>query len=184
MKQKVLYGWMTFGAIVGLVASFWQLLEKLTLLKNSQAVLSCNLNSVFNCSNVLNAHQSSVFGFPNSLMCVIFFVMMLTAGLIGWGGAAIHKYLRFFFQAFALFFIGFGFWYLWQSIYNLAALCIFCLFCYGGLLVVSAAWFRLNYQDYPNGKKLFGSLVARGGDLFIWCLIGAAIALEAILKFA
>lgn len=187
MKSSKLYIWMSLGSAVGLVASFWQLLEKLTLLKNSHAVLSCNLNSVFNCSNILNAHQSSVFGFPNSLMCVIFFTMMLVAGLVGWTGSQINKGLRFVLQAFTLFFLGFGFWYLWQSIFVIGALCIFCIFCYGGLLFVNGAWFRLNYKDYPLSKKMMASLslwVSRGADIFVWCLIAAAIVLEAIIKFA
>ena len=65
-KQQKLYLVMVVGALAGFIASFWQLLDKLELLKNSQAVLSCNLNSVFSCSNILNAHVSSIFGFPGT----------------------------------------------------------------------------------------------------------------------
>ena len=41
------FWWMTGASAVGIAASFWQLLEKLALLKNHDIVLSCNLNSVF-----------------------------------------------------------------------------------------------------------------------------------------
>ncbi|OGL37384.1 hypothetical protein A3E49_01665 [Candidatus Saccharibacteria bacterium RIFCSPHIGHO2_12_FULL_49_19] len=188
MRGPKLY-WMilTIGAAVGLLASFLQMLEKITLVKNSEAVLSCNLNSVFNCSNVLNASQSSVFGFPNSLLCIVFFSLLLAAGLIGWTGGAINAKLRFFFQFMALFFAGFGFWYFWQSIFNIGVLCIYCVFCYGGVLAINGALFRLNYKDYPLSKKTMAKLdtwVARGADLFFWCLIALVIALEAIIKFA
>src|ERR1039457_4785091 len=128
-KQQKLYLVMIIGALAGFVASFWQLLDKLELLKNSHAALSCNLNSVFSCSNILNAPQSSVFGFPNALMCVILFVVALVAGMIGLGGANIAKGLRFFFQFLAFFTVGFGLWYLWESIFRVGALCIFCVFC-------------------------------------------------------
>lgn len=178
---------MTLGASVGLLASFFQLLEKITLLKNSEAVLTCNLNSVLSCSNVLNAPQSSVFGFPNSMMCLVFFGLMLSAGLIGWFGAQINVRIRILYQLFALFFVGFGFWYLWQSIFNIGALCLYCLFCYSGLLLINAMWFRLNYKDYRLGKRLrrvADKMVASGADLFFWCLIAAAIGLEALIKFA
>ncbi len=187
MKPKNLYVLMSFGGAIGLVASFLQMLEKITLLKTPAADLACNLNSVFSCSNILNAPQSSVFGFPNSLMCIVFFALMLSAGLIGWGGAQISVKLRLAYQAFSLFFVGFGFWYLWQSIFNVGALCIFCLFCYGGLLIINGAWFRLNYRELPLSKpalKMLDKWVARGADIFVWCLIAAAIALEAIIKFA
>lgn len=187
MKKRAWYLVITLGALVGLIASFLQLLEKLNLLKHPAASLYCNLNSVFNCSNILNAHQSSVFGFPNSLLCIILFTIALTAGLIGLTGGQIHKYLRFFFQFLALFTAGFGFWYLWQSIFNVGAICIFCVFCYLGVLVLNAAWFRLNYRDYPLSRPVIRKLdwaVTKGFDIFVWCLVGLAIVLEAIIKFS
>ena len=144
---------MSIGAAAGLLASFLQMLEKITLLKNPHAALSCNLSSVFNCSNILNAHQSSVFGFPNSLMCIVFFALMLSAGLAGLGGGVLHRWLRLSYQFLALFFVVFGFWYLWQSIFNVGSLCIYCIFCYGGLLLVNTAWLRLNYADYGLSSR-------------------------------
>lgn len=186
-KQKLLYGIITIGAAMGFLASFLQILEKFTLLKNADAALSCNLNAVFNCSNILNASQSAVFGFPNSLASVTFFAVMLSAGLIGWTGGLITSKLRFVYQALTLFFIGFGFWYLWQSIFNVGNLCIFCFFNYGGLLMISGTWFRLNYKDLPvntGTQRLMDRAVASGADIFFWVLIALAIALEAIIKFA
>lgn len=186
-RAKLYWGILSIGAAAGLIASFLQMLEKLTLLKNSEAVLSCNLNSVFSCSNVLNASQSSVFGFPNSLLCITFFALMLSAGLIGLTGGVLTAKLRLVYQAMTLFFVGFGFWYFWQSIFNIGVICIYCVFCYGGVLAVSGAWFRLNYKDFPLSKnlsKMIEKWVARGADIFIWCLIALAIVLEAIIKFA
>lgn len=185
-EQRLLYGIVTIGAGIGFVASFLQMLEKITLLKNAHSILSCNLNSVFNCSNILNAHQSSVFGFPNSLLCISFFALTLSAGLIGWTGGFINPKLRFVYQAMALFFAGFGYWYFWQSIFNIGSLCIYCLFCYGGVLAINAAWFRLNYSALPVKKstmRVLDRTVNSGADLFVWCLIALLIVLEAILKF-
>ena len=185
-RNQLWYMVISIAASVGLIASFLQLLEKLNLLKHPGASLYCNLNSVFNCSNILNAHQSSVFGFPNSLLCIILFTVALTAGLVGLFGGLIHKYLRFFFQSLALFTAGFGFWYLWQSIFNVGAICIFCVFCYGGVLALNTAWFRINYRDYPLNNKIMRRLdilVTKGFDIFFWCLIGLTIALEALIKF-
>jgi uncharacterized membrane protein len=186
-KQKMLYGIMAIGAAIGFIASFLQMLEKIALLKSAHSVLTCNLNSVFNCSNILNAHQSSVFGFPNSLLCISFFALMLSAGLIGWTGGSIDSKLRFVYQAMTLFFVGFGFWYFWQSIFNVGSLCIYCVFCYGGVLAINGAWFRLNYRELPFSKstrRLLDRAVANGADIFIWCLIALGITLEALIKFA
>lgn len=185
-KQKLLYGTLTVAAIVGFVASFLQMLEKITLIGNPQSALTCNLNAVFSCSNILNAPQSSVFGFPNSLLCISFFALMLSAGLIGWTGGLIGRRLRLFYQAMALFFVGFGFWYLWESIFNIGSLCIFCIFCYSSVLVISGVWFRLNYKDMPVSKKvqrLFNRAVSSGYDIFLWLLIALIIITEALIKF-
>jgi uncharacterized membrane protein len=186
-RQKVLYGVMTIGAAIGFTASFLQMLEKIALLKNAHTTLSCNLNSVFSCSNILNAHQSSVFGFPNSLLCISFFAIMLSAGLIGWTGGLINAKLRLVYQAMTLFFVGFGFWYFWQSIFNVGSLCIYCVFCYGGVLLISGAWFRLNYKELHLDKsvqRVADLMVSSGADIFLWCLIALVIVLEAIIKFA
>lgn len=185
-SQKKLYGVILFGALVGFIASFWQLLEKLTLLKNNAAPLSCNLNSVFSCTNVLNAPQSSVFGFPNSLLCIILFTIAIVAAIVGLTGTKIARGVRFSFQFLALFTVFFGLWYLWQSIFNLGAMCIFCVFCFGGVLTINAAWFRLNYSDYPISKSVKRKLdagVAKGADIFFWCLIGLVVVAEAVIKF-
>jgi len=176
---------MSVGAAVGLIASFWETLDKLSLLKNTHSTLSCNISSIFNCSNILNAHQSSVFGFPNSLLCVVFFSLILSAGLVGWLGSAVAVKLRFVYESLAVFFVCFGYWFFWQSIFNLRSLCILCIFCYIGLLGINAAWFRLNYKELPVSKnvhKILDNLVSRGIDIYFWCLIGLTIALEAVIK--
>src|SRR6266496_15588 len=64
---------MATGGVIGMIAAFLQTTEKITLLQNKDAILTCDLNSVFSCTSVLSAWQSSVFGFPNSLMCLILF---------------------------------------------------------------------------------------------------------------
>ena len=186
-NQKNLYITMTIASIIGFIASFWQMIEKIAILKAPTEPLVCNINAVFNCSNILNVWQSSVFGFPNSLMCIAFFSIMLAIGLVGWTGGTINKTLRIVMQGFTLFFICFGFWYLWQSIFAVGAICIFCLFCYAAVLAISFAWLRINQHDLPIGKKakkFIGTAITDGSDLFIWLSIALIIIGEMIIKFA
>jgi len=185
-SQKRLYSIVTIASAVGFIASFLQMIEKVELLKNPQAVLACNINAVFSCTNILDAWQSSVFGFPNSLMCIAFFALTLAIGLVGWTGGTITKSLRLFFQGFALFFIAFGFWYLAQSIFVVGGLCIFCIFCYAAVLTISGAWLRINQKDLPmssNDKSALGRMISNNNDIFIWLSIAAIIVAEAIIKF-
>ncbi len=191
MKQnsidKKLYIAVTSAATIGLIASFVQMLEKIEILKNPQATLICNINPVFNCTNILDAWQSSVFGFPNSLMRIIFFVSIIILGIVGWTGRQINTKLRLFMQGFSLFFAGFGFWYLWQSIFVVGSLCIYCMFCYAAVLAINWALLRLNQKDIKFNKtlsKTIDNLIKSNNDIFVWLSIAVIIVAEIIIKFA
>jgi len=186
-KPKLLYAIITAAGLTGFLASFLQMLEKIELLKNPSSVLLCNINAIFSCSNILDVWQSSVFGFPNSLMCIIFFVVTLTAGLIAWAGGSIGRILRLVLMGLAWFFVMFGFWYLWQSIFEIGALCIYCLVCYAAVLTISGAWLRLNYKDIKFNKKIerfFDYVVSNNFDIVFWLFIATLIAIEATIQFA
>lgn len=181
-----MYAAAAIGGAVGLVASFLQTLEKLTLLKNEGAELACNLNSVFSCSNVLNAWQSSVFGFPNSIMCIILFTIFGSIALAGATGAKLTRGLRLGIQGLALFTFGFGLWFLLESTYVIGSLCVYCLFCFSGLLVINWSWVRLNAADLPVGKQGRAWLqraIGSGADTFFWVLIALVLAFVMFLKF-
>lgn len=177
---------MVFGASMGLVAAFWQTLEKIALLKNKDVALSCDLSSVFSCSNVLNAPQSSVFGFPNSIMCMLLFATFLVVGIVGLTGGQIVKKMRLTVQGLSLFTLGFAFWFLFQSTFRIGSICIFCLFCFTGLLMVNGSWLRLNLPDLPLDKKhlkIIKSWKAQGADIFLWILMALTVAAAIIYKF-
>lgn len=181
-KTQKLYAYMVAGSSVGLVAAFWQTLEKLTLLKNKDAVLSCNLSSVFSCNNVLNAWQSSVFGFPNSIMCIILFSLFLGVGLAGVTGSKLAKKLQLSIHFLAVFMLGFGLWFLGQSTYRIGAICIFCIFCFLGLVAINYAWLRINIEYLAKGKWIKQQL-KEGADRFIWLLLILVVGAAIVFKF-
>jgi uncharacterized membrane protein len=174
------------GGILGMVAAFLQTTEKIALLKNKEAVLTCDLNSVFSCSNVLNAWQSSVFGFPNSLMCVALFTIFASIGLVGLSGGQLPRKLRLGIQALSVFTLGFAIWFLTQSIYVINALCILCIFCFAGLLLINWGWLRINAPDLPIGVRGRAALargIKKGADIFAWLLLAALLAFAMVLHF-
>jgi len=185
-QQRLLYGIMAGGGAIGFTAAFLQTLEKIQLLKHTDKALVCDLNSVFSCSNVLNAWQSSVFGFPNSVMCLTFFTIFAIVGLAGLSGASLPRGFRLSIQALSLFVLGFALWFLWQSIYVIGSLCILCIFCFAGLLLVNGAWLRINAADLPigsSGRTTLARLVKNGADIFTWILLAAAVAFAMLLRF-
>lgn len=168
-----------FGSAIGLIASFIQAIERIEYAKNPKLPLSCDVNSVFSCSNVFDAWQSSVFGFSNSLMCIVFFAIIFGIALVGITGSLIHSKLRYAMQFFSIFFLGFGAWYLQQSAFAIDSLCIFCIFCYGTVIAINWSWIRLNMADYklsPKNKDKMAKAIDRGFDTFIWLLWAIIIA--------
>lgn len=166
---KTQWAILTAGSLVGLVASFIQATERIEYAKNPKLLLSCDVNSVFSCSNVFDAWQSSVFGFSNSLMCIVFFSLILGVAVVGLTGGQLNKYLAYTMQFFSLFFLGFGAWYLQQSAFVINSLCVFCIFCYSGVIAINWAWLRINLS-FLNPKSAFAihtkSLISRGLDTF------------------
>lgn len=181
-----LYWFIAVGSAIGLVASFIQLMDKLTILANSSAVLVCDINSALSCSSVLNAPQASVLGPPNALISTVVFSFLLAIGLVGATGGIISKKMRFITQFIALFTLAFGTWFLSQSIFVIQSLCIYCIFNTFGLLLVNASWLRLNYLAFKTGGK-FGSfikqLVVNNYDIPVWITFAAIIIISAMIKF-
>jgi uncharacterized membrane protein len=180
-KSNSLYLLTALASAVGLGASFLQTLDKLQHLKNPTANLICNISSTFNCTNVLDAWQSSFFGFPNSLMCIVFFTLTLGVAL-AMINANTSKWLRFLMHFLAVFFLGFGAWYLWQSIYFIGSMCIYCLACYVAVIVINATWLRINASDLPLSKAT-SRFIKGKWDLVLWTLWAFAFVLAIYLKF-
>jgi len=177
-RPKISYGLIVLGAAMGALASFMQLIEKLQLLKNPESNLLCNVNSVLNCTNVLNASQSSVFGFPNSMMSLVLFVLFLGVGLVGVTGGVVTRFTRLLIHFLSLFTLGFGMWFLWQSTFSIAAICLYCILNFAGLILINIGWLRINYTDVFKSKNMTQKLenfVSNNFDLVGWGLLALAV---------
>ncbi|HEX7964020.1 MAG TPA: vitamin K epoxide reductase family protein [Candidatus Saccharimonadales bacterium] len=187
IKQRTIYGLITAGGVVGLAASFLETIEYQEILKNAHAQLVCNLNSVFSCGNVLNSWQSKIFGFPNSMLCMVFFTLMLTSGLVGLTGGILLPKFRLWLQGIATFFLCFALWFMWESTFRVLALCILCLFCLAGLLTLNWGWLRMNADILPISERRHAQLrkaIRQGADTFAWLTLAILIAFVMFLKFS
>ena len=175
-SQKAALWAIVSGSFIGGVASFLQVIERITWGEQLHApakALACDLSSSFSCSSVFGAWQSSVFGFSNSLLCVTFFAVMLGFGLAALYSDNLQKAARLTAQFFSLFFLAFGAWYLTQTIFVVGSLCIFCVACYAGVIMINWGWLRLNVHDLPLKASWRNALergIAHGADTFAWLL--------------
>jgi uncharacterized membrane protein len=183
--DKKRYLVLTIGAAIGLVAAFLQTIEKLVLIENKNASLPCNISDIFSCSTVLNAPQSSLFGFPNSLICMIVFTIFLTIGIAGLLGSRLTIRTLYGVQALALFMLAFAIWFLFTSTFVIAAICIFCLFCFAGLLMLNGALWRLNSSFVTDGwwSNVLNKLSNKNFDILLWLVLVVVLAAAIIIKF-
>lgn len=175
------------GSIIGLVSSLIQTIERISYAVKPEVALQCDINAVFSCSNVFDAWQSSFFGFSNSLLILAFFGILTGISLAGVSGSKINKKLRFILQFFALFFLAFGTWYLWQSTFVIGYLCIFCSFNYLAVVIVNWAFIRINADDIFRSKSSaakWTKFQQSGADTFLWLLWCLLVAGTVFMHFA
>jgi len=152
-KINITYSRLLVGASsVGLIASFWQAAERITMLKNPGGELSCNLNPVVDCGAVLGDSLAAVFGPPNAFIGMVVFSMLLAFGLLrltggSWSGF-IHKLVMVLSIAIFLFSV----WFFWVSLYSLGTVCIFCMFIWAASMPIGLYGVKdyLQHQKKPN----------------------------------
>ena len=74
--------WVLIAGVVGFVASATLTIEKIEMLKNPAYVPTCSINPVLSCGSVMVTHQASVFGFPNPLMGIAGFAVVIVTGVL------------------------------------------------------------------------------------------------------
>jgi uncharacterized membrane protein len=122
---------MLLGGIAALIAAFVLTLDKFEVLQNPNAVLSCSVNVVLNCSTVMQTWQSHDFGFPNMILGLMAFpVMIMIAANIG------------FFLA-----VLFAYWLFFQSVYAIQVLCPWCLVVTTSMTVVFSTMLHYNLKE-------------------------------------
>ncbi|WP_137990825.1 vitamin K epoxide reductase family protein [Streptomyces vilmorinianum] len=123
------------GAL-GVLASFVITLDKIRLLAEPDFVPSCNLSPVLSCTNVMRSEQASVFGFPNPVLGLVTYAVVVA---IGAGVLAGARYRRWFWLGLnlgTLFGVGFCMWLMTQALYEIGALCLWCCLAWAATILM------------------------------------------------
>lgn len=135
------------GASIGLLAAFVLTLEKIALLKDPAHHLSCSLNPVLSCGSIIMSDQASVFGFANPLIGLMGFSVVITIGMALLAGAKFKPWFWRGLQVGTILGILFCGWLIWQSLYVIGALCIYCM------VVWSVTWPIFWYTSLYNIRR-------------------------------
>jgi uncharacterized membrane protein len=119
--------WVLIAGVVGLAAALTLTYEKIEILINPKYVPSCSINPVLSCGSVMVTPQASVFGFPNPMIGIVAFTVVVVTGVLAvanvrlprwyWAGLAVGTLLG----------AVFVHWLIFQSLYRIGALCPYCM---------------------------------------------------------
>lgn len=153
-KTQALFLSIAIFALIGLIASFILTIDKFIILENPNTKLGCEINTVVSCTSVMNAPQSNILGFPNSLVGILGYSVVLTIAATSIFQVIKNKnYWRLFvvgnFMSFA-----FSVWLLSQSMYYIKSLCPYCIlsFTAASLIFFASVLFSVRHNHFPGLK--------------------------------
>ena len=134
--------WVLIAGVVGLVASMTLTVEKFELLLNPNYVPTCNINPIVSCGSVMTTPQASVLGFPNPLLGIVGFTVVVVTGVLAVTKVSLPQWYWIGLTVGTLIGAGFVHWLIFQSLYRIGALCPYCMVVWAvtiPLLVVSVS---------------------------------------------
>jgi uncharacterized membrane protein len=153
----------------GLLASWVITIDKFKLLEDPDFTPGCSLNPVVSCGNVMQSDQASAFGFPNPMLGLVSYGIVVCVGMSLLAGARLPRWYWLTFEAGTLFGIGFVSWLQFESLYRINALCLWCCLAWIATIFVfwyltsfnvrneflpAPRWLRTFFDDFTHGLPL------------------------------
>lgn len=177
--------WLLAAGTVGLLVAVVLLVEKIALIQDPSYVPTCSLNPVLSCGSIMESVQAELFGFPNPILGIAGFPVLIVTGAALLAGARLARWYWVALQAgvtAAMVLVG---WLIFQSLYRIGALCPYCMVVW--VVVIPTFWYLTlrNLERGRFGRKAARSKVTRGLVawhapllLGVYLLVIALIAIE------
>lgn len=174
-----LFGEMLVFAIISLVASFVLSYDAVRLAADPDVVLACSINSIFDCAEVGRSWQAQVFGFPNAFLGLISEPVVMTIAVASLAGVRFPRWFMMTANAVYLLGVIFAYWLLYQSTFEIGALCPWCITV---TIATTFVFYSMTYWNILEGNIPWSSETqakalrfARGGWLTIALIAWLAI---------
>ncbi|MFR9752935.1 vitamin K epoxide reductase family protein [Nocardia sp. 004] len=113
-----LAGWLAAAALT---------VERFKLFTEPGYTPSCSINPILSCGSVMETDQAAVFGFPNPLIGVVGFSVVVTLGVLAVAGVGFPRWIWGGLWLGTALGVGFICWLIFQSLYRINALCPYCM---------------------------------------------------------
>ena len=167
---------------VGFLAAFDLTVEKIALLKDPAYELSCNINPLLSCGSIVTTWQAELFGFPNPLLGIAGFTVVITTAMALLAGATFRRWYWIGLNvgsALAVVLIG---WLIYQSLYAIGALCPYCMVVWAVTIPIFLYVSRLNLQHaHPPPDSVRAILYDRYVNNTAWLVLLSYLVIAALI---
>ena len=167
------------GAI-GIIAAIELIVQKISVLSDPTFVPNCDINPILSCGSVINTEQASLFGFPNPILGVIGFTIVIMFGVLLFAGIKLPNWIWLSLNAGALVAMIFVVWLVSQSLYVIGALCPWCMVVWS--ITIPIFW-QLTTDNLAAKRMSFGTSVSEIVVTLKWILVAATYLIIAGLIF-
>ena len=140
--SRISAGTLLIAGVTGFLASFILTIDKFKVLKDAGFTPSCNINASLNCKSVMLSDQAEVFGFPNSLIGIATFAIMIAISVALFLKVSFPKLFWQFLVSGTALAVVFCHWLAFQTIFEIGALCPYCMVAWVATLLVLSVGLR------------------------------------------
>jgi len=142
---------MLIAGIIGLIASFIIMDDKIKLLINPNYHPSCSINPIISCGSVMESRQSNALGFANPFIGLATFPVLIFTGVLLLSGVRLKRWHWLGLNIGAFFGIGFVHWLFYESVYRIHALCPYCMAVW--VATITTFWYVTLYNLRAGNLK-------------------------------
>lgn len=168
------------GGLIGLVAAIELIIQKISVLSDPDFVPNCDINPVLSCGSVINTEQASLFGFPNPVLGVIGFTIVIMFGALLFTGVELPRLMWLGLNFGALAGMVFVIWLVSQSLYAIGALCPWCMVVWA---VTIPIFWQVTTDNLASNRLNFGRSISEIIVTLKWILIAATYLIITALIF-
>ena len=166
--------------LIGLVAAIELIIQKISVLSDPDFIPNCDINPVLSCGSVINTEQASLFGFPNPVLGVIGFTVVIMFGALLFTGLELPRSMWLGLNIGALAGMTFVVWLVIQSLYVIGALCPWCMVVWA--IMIPIFW-QVTTDNLASGRLNLGKSLSEVIVALKWILVAASYLIIMALIF-
>lgn len=167
---------MAVCGVLGFLASGQLVLERLALYQDPSYVTSCDISPFVSCGEVFRTWQAALLGFPNPLIGIVAFPVVLTTAMVLFSGARPARWYWRGLQAGVSLGFVFVVWLWSQALFAIHILCLYCMAVWAVMIVLTVLLTARNViqGDLPAPAGVRRFLAEWAWPLAVLLLVGTA----------